>query len=54
MAGMGVTRRSIAGTGASLGWAGARSAVVDRPAGRAGGQGLGFNGGELLALAIGG
>lgn len=27
---------------------------MDRPAGKAGGQGLGFNGGEILALAIGG
>ncbi len=51
---MSVTLRSIAGTGAALGWAGARSVVVDRPTGKAGGQGLGFNGGELLALAIGG
>jgi organic hydroperoxide reductase OsmC/OhrA len=28
--------------------------VVDRPNGTAGGLGLGFNGGQLLALAIGG
>ena len=28
--------------------------MVDRAAGKAGGLGLGFNGGELLALAIGG
>ena len=28
--------------------------VVDRPEGKAGGMGLGFNGGQLLALAIGG
>lgn len=27
---------------------------MDRPAGKAGGTGSGFNGGELLALAIGG
>ena len=49
-----VTWRGIKGTGAALGWAGPRSVVADRPAGKAGGQGLGFNGGELLALAIGG
>jgi organic hydroperoxide reductase OsmC/OhrA len=51
---MSVTLRSVAGTEAALGWAGAHSLVVDRPPGRAGGQGLGFNGGQLLALAIGG
>ena len=28
--------------------------VADRPSGKAGGLGLGFNGAELLALAIGG
>jgi len=28
--------------------------IVDRPEGKAGGAGLGFNGGELLGLAIGG
>ena len=51
---MSVKLRGIAGTEASLGWAGAHSVVVDRPEGKAGGQGLGFNGGQLLALAIGG
>jgi organic hydroperoxide reductase OsmC/OhrA len=45
---------SIAGTEAAAGWAGAHTVVVDRPAGVAGGRGLGFNGAELLALAIGG
>lgn len=49
-----VTWRGIKGTEAALGWAGPRSLVADRPAGKAGGLGLGFNGGELLALAIGG
>lgn len=49
-----VELRNIAGTGAALGWAGAHTVVVDRPEGRAGGSGLGFNGGELLALAVGG
>jgi organic hydroperoxide reductase OsmC/OhrA len=51
---MQVKLRSIADTGASVGWAGSHTLVVDRPAGHAGGQGLGFNGGQLLALAIGG
>jgi organic hydroperoxide reductase OsmC/OhrA len=51
---MTVELRNIAGTEAALGWAGAHTLVVDRPEGKAGGQGLGFNGGELLALAIGG
>jgi organic hydroperoxide reductase OsmC/OhrA len=51
---MSVKLRGIPGTEASLGWAGAHSVVVDRPEGKAGGQGLGFNGGQLLGLAIGG
>ena len=45
---------TIAGTEAARGTAGGRSVVADRPAGVAGGGGLGFNGGELLALALGG
>jgi organic hydroperoxide reductase OsmC/OhrA len=51
---MHVKLRGIPGTEASIGWAGSHSVVVDRPEGRAGGQGLGFNGGQLLGLAIGG
>jgi len=51
---MNVTFSSITGTEAALGQAGAHTIVVDRPDGKAGGMGLGFNGGELLALAIGG
>ena len=51
---MQVRLRSIPDTGATLGWAGAHSVVVDRPEGQDGGAGLGFTGGELLALAIGG
>ncbi|MCG7392249.1 OsmC family protein [Microvirga sp. ACRRW] len=51
---MAVRLRGIPGTEASIGWAGAHSVVVDRPDGKAGGMGLGFNGGQLLALAIGG
>lgn len=46
--------RNIEDTEAALGWSGPRSLVADRPEGKAGGLGLGFNGGELLALAIGG
>lgn len=49
-----VELRNIEGTQASLGWAGAHTIVVDRPEGRAGGQGLGFNGAQLLGLALGG
>jgi organic hydroperoxide reductase OsmC/OhrA len=51
---MHVALRSIPGTGAAIGWADTHTVVVDRPAGRSGGSGLGFNGGQLLALAIGG
>ena len=51
---MTVSFRSIDGTEAAIAWAGPHSLVADRPAGVAGGQGLGFNGGQLLALAIGG
>ncbi|SHJ33887.1 Organic hydroperoxide reductase OsmC/OhrA [Roseomonas rosea] len=51
---MSIRLQSIPGTEVALGWAGAHSVVVDRPEGRAGGQGLGFNGGQLLGLAIGG
>jgi organic hydroperoxide reductase OsmC/OhrA len=54
MATVTVELRNIAGTEAALGWAGAHTVVVDRPEGKAGGQGLGFNGSQLLALAIGG
>ena len=42
------------GPESALGWAGSHTLVVDRPAGKAGGQGLGFNGGQLLALTLGG
>jgi organic hydroperoxide reductase OsmC/OhrA len=45
---------TISGTEAAAGWAGGHTVVVDRPDGRAGGRGLGFNGAELLGLAIGG
>jgi organic hydroperoxide reductase OsmC/OhrA len=49
-----VELRNIEGTEAAMGWAGGHTIVVDRPEGKAGGMGLGFNGGQLLALAIGG
>lgn len=45
--------RNVAGEPAAIGNAGPHTVVVDRPA-DGGGRGLGFNGGELLYLAIGG
>ena len=54
---MGITTieyRILPGTRASVGLSGSHSVIADRPEGRFGGKGLGFNGGELLALAIGG
>jgi organic hydroperoxide reductase OsmC/OhrA len=49
-----VELRNVGGTQAAMGWAGGHTIVVDRPEGKAGGLGLGFNGAQLLALAIGG
>jgi organic hydroperoxide reductase OsmC/OhrA len=46
--------RSIPDTDAATGWVGGHTIIADRPAGVAGGQGLGFSGGQLLGLAIGG
>ena len=46
--------RTLPGTRAAVGRAGVHHVVADRPEGKAGGLGLGFNGGELLALAVGG
>jgi organic hydroperoxide reductase OsmC/OhrA len=54
MVSMTVELRNVEGTEAAMGWAGGHTIVVDRPEANAGGQGLGFNGGQLLALAIGG
>lgn len=54
MASVTVELRSIDETEAALGWAGGHTVVVDRPEGRAGGMGLGFNGAQLLGLAAGG
>ena len=49
-----VELHNVEGTQAAMGWAGNHTIVVDRPEGKAGGKGLGFNGGQLLALALGG
>jgi organic hydroperoxide reductase OsmC/OhrA len=46
--------RLMPGTAAAIGRSGSRSVIADRPEGKAGGMGLGFNGGELLAFALGG
>lgn len=54
MASMSVSLRSIPDTQAAVGWAGGHTVVIDRAEGRAGGMGLGFNGGQMIALAIGG
>ncbi len=54
MPSMTVELRNVAGTEAAMGWADGHTLIVDRPEGKAGGMGLGFNGGQLLALAIGG
>src|SRR5947207_12205050 len=45
--------RNVAGEATSVGSAGPYTLVVDRPA-EAGGRGLGFNGGQLLYLAVAG
>ncbi len=49
-----VELRNVPGTEAALGWADGHTLVVDRSVGKAGGMGLGFNGAQLLGLAIGG
>ena len=49
-----ITFRGVAGTGAGLGSTAGHTLIADRPEGRAGGTGLGLNGAELLAAAIGG
>ena len=46
-----VELRTVDGGPTALGWAGPFTLVADRPA-AAGGGGLGFNGGQLLYLAI--
>ena len=47
MTSMTVHLRSIPDTQAALGWTEGHTIVVDRPDGKAGGMGLGFNGGQL-------
>ena len=54
MASMTIEYRSLEGTGASVGRSGQHTLIADRPEGKAAGTGLGFNGGELLALSLGG
>jgi organic hydroperoxide reductase OsmC/OhrA len=49
-----VQLRNLPDTEAAVGWAAGHTIIADRPEGRAGGLGLGFNGAQLLALAIGG
>ena len=46
--------RMLPGTRAAIGRSGVHIVVADRPQGKFGGMGLGLNGGELLALSIGG
>ena len=53
MVSMTVELRNIEDTQAAMCWAGGHTIIVDRAEGKAGGMGLGFNGGQLLALAIG-
>ncbi|MFC2250285.1 OsmC family protein [Labrys portucalensis] len=54
MATVTVELRNVDETQAAMGWAGGHTIVVDRPEGKAGGMGLGFNGAQLLALSLGG
>ncbi len=49
-----VEYRALPGTAAPVGRAGNHMVIADRPEGRAGGLDLGFNGAQLLALALGG
>ena len=49
-----ISLMNLPGTEAAVGWAGSHCIIADRPEGKAGGLGLGFNGAQLLALAIGG
>ena len=45
--------RTIQGASAAVGWSGPHTVMIDRSE-NAGGMGIGFNGGEMLLLAIGG
>ena len=53
MAQTSVRVRTVQDACVAVGWSGNRTLTVDRPE-QAGGMGLGFSGGELLLLAIGG
>jgi uncharacterized OsmC-like protein len=53
MAQTSVRVRTVQDACVAVGWTGHRTLTVDRPE-QAGGMGLGFSGGELLLLAIGG
>ena len=44
--------RTVHGASVAVGWAGNRTVTIDHPE-EAGGMGLGYNGGELLCLALG-
>src|SRR5262249_20565612 len=44
---------SLSGTATAVGWARGHTVIIDRPA-EGGGKDLGFNGGELLHLAVAG
>jgi len=44
---------SLSGTATAVGWARGHTVIIDRPT-EGGGQDLGFNGGELLHLAVAG
>jgi organic hydroperoxide reductase OsmC/OhrA len=45
--------RRLPGTRAAIGQSGVHCVIADRPEGRAGGGGGGFNGGQLLGLSLG-
>jgi organic hydroperoxide reductase OsmC/OhrA len=47
------TYRRLPGTRAAVGQSGVHCVIADRPEGRAGGGGGGFNGGQLLGLSLG-
>jgi organic hydroperoxide reductase OsmC/OhrA len=49
-----VVFRTLPGTRAAVGRSGNHALIADRPEGKAGGSNLGFDGGELLAFALGG
>jgi putative redox protein len=53
MAQTNVRVRTVQDACVAVGWTGHRTLTIDRPE-QAGGMGLGFNGGELLLLSIGG